>query len=116
VLFTAPLLVLASIVHPRSAFADVYDGNWMVLVITEKGTCDRGYRYAVNVANGKVRYTGDERGVNLAGTVSSSSHVNVSDRGAEGSGRISDKAGVGRWHGNGPNNTTCFGTWEAERR
>ena len=28
VLFTALLLGLASIVHPCSSFADVYDGNW----------------------------------------------------------------------------------------
>jgi hypothetical protein len=119
-LFSALLLGLASFVHPRSAFAAAFDGNWTVLVITERGTCDRAYQYKVHVANGQVRYNGDARGVNLAGTVSPSGHVSVSIRlrnqSAEGVGRISDKAGVGSWHGNGANNTTCAGTWEAERR
>jgi hypothetical protein len=119
-LFTALLLGLASVVAPRAAFADVFDGNWSVLVVTERGTCDRAYRYSVQVANAQVRYNGDAKGINLAGTVTPNGHVNVSirlrDRSAEGVGRISDKAGAGSWHGNGANNTTCAGTWEAERR
>jgi hypothetical protein len=119
-LFTALLAGLANVIALNSAFAEVFDGNWSVLVITEQGTCDRAYRYSVHVENGQVRYNGDANGVNLAGEVFPNGHVSVSinlrDRSARGVGRISDKVGAGSWHGNGSNNTTCSGTWEAERR
>src|SRR5205085_8360944 len=36
-----------------------FDGLWSVLVITEQGTCDRGYRYALRVVNGVVRCEGE---------------------------------------------------------
>jgi hypothetical protein len=42
--------------------------------------------------------------------------ISLRDRSAEGTGRISETAGAGSWHGNGANSTTCAGTWEAERR
>jgi hypothetical protein len=120
ILFTALLLGLASVVAPRPTFAETFDGNWSVLVITERGTCDRAYRYSVHVENGQIRYNGDNKGINLAGEVSPNGHVSVSirlrDRSAEGNGRISEKVGAGSWRGNGSNNTTCSGTWEAERR
>ena len=35
-----------------AAFAADHDGNWSVLVVTESGTCDRGYRYNVRIAGG----------------------------------------------------------------
>jgi hypothetical protein len=43
-------------------FADAatHDGRWSVLTITEKGTCDRAYRYELRIANGKVSYAGDD--------------------------------------------------------
>jgi hypothetical protein len=119
-IFCALLLSVPSVREPRAALAEPFDGNWSVVVVTERGVCDRAYRYSVHVENGQVRYNGDARGVNLAGTVSPIGLVNVSirlrDRGAEGSGRISATAGAGHWRGDGPNNTTCAGTWEAERR
>jgi hypothetical protein len=118
--FAVLLLGLASVGEPRPALAEAFDGNWSVVVVTDRGVCDRAYRYSVHVESGQVRYNGDAKGVNLAGTVSPNGLVNVSirlrDRGAEGNGRISATVGAGHWHGNGPNNTTCAGTWEAERR
>src|ERR1700730_17648413 len=51
-----------------TALAAAQDGNWSVLVITEQGTCDRGYRYSVKVANGLVIYQGDSA-IRLNGTV-----------------------------------------------
>ena len=75
-----------------------------MLIITEKGDCDRAYRYGVNVANGQVRYTGDAA-VNMAGTVAPNGAVKVSirlgDKGANGTGRLSAQAGTGTWHGAG---------------
>jgi hypothetical protein len=119
-LFGALLLAIASLGEPSPALADAFDGNWSVVVVTDRGVCDRAYRYSVHVENGQGRYNGDAKGVNLADTVAPNGLVNVSirlrDRGAEGNGRISATVGAGHWHGNGPNNTTCAGTWEAERR
>ena len=113
------LLGLAIAGKPHPAFAASYDGNWSVLIITEQGSCDRGYRYDVNVANGRVRYNG-EAAINLAGTVAPSGMVSVSiklgDKGASGVGRLSSTgAGYGSWRGIG-SSTTCSGRWEAERR
>ena len=39
--------------HQRSAHAAGYDGTWSVLIVTETGTCDRGYRYNVNVSTAR---------------------------------------------------------------
>jgi hypothetical protein len=117
-LFTALLVGLVSIIHPRSALADTYDGNWSVVVITEKGTCDRAYRYGVHVANGQVRYNG-EKSVDLSGTIAPNGEVRVSIRfhgqSASGAGRLTAADGVGSWRGTGSSGT-CSGRWEAERR
>ena len=102
---------------PAAAVTGVPDGHWSVLVITERGDCDRAYRYALRVANGHVSYDGDAK-VNMAGTVTPAGLVNVSIRlgskGAEGTGQLSGGTGAGTWHGIGPN-ATCAGRWEAER-
>ena len=98
--------------------AATQDGNWSVLIITEKGDCDRGYRYDVKIANGHVSYRGDAP-VNLAGTVASNGAINVSikagEKGASGTGRLSASSGAGTWHGVGTSGS-CAGHWEAERR
>ena len=117
-LFAALLLGLGSVVRPSPVLADTYDGNWTVLVITDKGTCDRGYRYAVRVADGQVRYNG-EKSVDISGTVSPRGevHVTISFKGqsASGSGRLFSDTGNGHWQGAGSKGA-CSGTWEAERR
>ncbi len=100
------------------AMAAAHDGNWSVLIITEKGTCDKAYRYSVAVADGQVRYQGDAA-VNFNGTVGSSGAVKVSirlgEQGASGSGRLTATAGTGTWRGVGGSGD-CSGRWEAERR
>ncbi len=30
-----------------------YDGNWSVLIVTDSGSCDRAYRYALRIADGQ---------------------------------------------------------------
>ena len=103
---------------PSAAIAATQDGNWSVLIITEKGDCDRGYRYNVKIANGQVNYDGNA-GVNLAGKVAHNGAVNVSikmgDKGANGSGYLTSTNGSGTWHGIGSSGS-CAGRWEAERR
>jgi hypothetical protein len=110
---------LLTVMATSAAHAAAHDGNWSVLVVTEKGNCDRGYRYEVKVANGLVRYSG-EAAVGLNGTVAPNGAVNVvisaNGKGtASGSGRLTANSGSGSWRGTG-NGNQCAGRWEAERR
>jgi hypothetical protein len=108
------LFLLALAGFGRPAVAAGHDGNWSVLIITEKGDCDRAYRYPLAVSDGQVRYTGDSS-ANVSGSVSANGVVKVSirlgDKGANGSGRLSGSAGSGTWQG-----ASCSGRWEAEKR
>ncbi len=112
------LLLLAMASVPRGAAAGAHDGSWSVLIITERGGCDRGYRYNVNVSNGHVSYQGDAS-VDLSGTVAPSGLVKVNiklgDKGANGTGQLSARSGTGTWRGIG-SSASCAGHWEAERR
>jgi hypothetical protein len=101
-----------------NAFArSIYDGQWSVLIVTQKGSCDRAYRYALQIVNGNVV---DGGGIaTLSGRVApnGSVHVAVYSGGslASGSGRLSQGAGRGSWSGrSGPD--ICSGYWTAERR
>ena len=117
-LLATALLGWAAIGNGPAALAAAHDGNWSVLVITEKGDCDQAYRYSVAVQDGHLKYTGDAS-VNMAGTVAPTGAGNVSiklgDIGANGTGKLSGNAGVGTWHGAAAN-STCAGRWEAEKR
>src|SRR6266542_1101162 len=110
----ATLLTLAG----ASARTASFDGTWSVLVITESGTCDRAYRYAVRVADGAVHY-GGEAGVHVSGRVDDSGRVRVTigrgDQRAEGTGQLSAGSGSGTWSGRSPS-SRCQGRWEAEKR
>jgi hypothetical protein len=100
------------------ARAGSHDGNWSVLIVTEKGDCDKGYRYNVAVSDGRVRYIGNGA-VNLDGRVAANGAVKVNirlgDKGASASGRLLGDSGNGTWRGVGPN-ANCAGRWEAGRR
>lgn len=115
---TALALGFAVAAPPPAAFAAIHDGNWSVLVITEKGTCDKAFRYSVGVANGQVRYQG-EAAVNFNGTVEPNGAVKVNirlgEQGANGTGRLGPTSGAGTWRGVGGTGE-CTGRWEAERR
>ena len=91
-----------------------YDGVWSVLIVTEKGTCDRAYRYPVRIEKGSVLNDGPSI-VNVSGRVGGNGAITVTvsagDKSATGSGRLSGAVGAGRWSGAG-----CGGTWHAERR
>jgi len=94
--------------------APSYDGLWSVVIITEKGTCDRAYRYPIRISNGTLLNAGSDSFV-ITGKVGAGGAVTVKvshgDRSATGSGRLSHDAGAGSWKGG-----DCAGTWEAERR
>ena len=110
----------AALLSPTGAAARTatYDGNWSVLIITDSGSCDRSYRYGVNVENGEVRYRG-ESGIDVSGSVDNAGRVRVvigrGDQRAEGTGRLGGDSGSGVWSGTSTN-SRCSGRWEAERR
>jgi hypothetical protein len=109
----AALLSSSSVARTAS-----FNGNWTVLVVTESGSCDRAYRYGVNVENGAVRYRG-EAGVAVSGRVENDGRVTVSigrgEQRAQGTGRLSGESGSGTWSGSS-SSSQCRGRWEAERR
>ena len=93
-----------------------FDGQWSVLIVTEKGRCDRAYRYPVKIENGAVGYAGSAS-FNISGSVGNNGAVTVTvsrgSQSATGTGRMSATDGGGTWTaGSGE----CSGTWSAERR
>jgi len=101
---------------PIAAGKANFDGNWSVLIVTEKGTCDRAYRYPVRISNGSVGYAG-EASFNVSGQVGANGAVTVTvsrgSQSATGTGRMSSSDGTGRWATSGGE---CSGSWSAERR
>jgi hypothetical protein len=106
--FAAALVATPSYAVPR------YDGLWSVSIVTEKGDCDRGYRYPIRISNGTLVNAGDTM-FNISGKVAATGAitVNVSAGGksANGSGKLAGDSGSGRWTGG-----SCSGSWSAERR
>jgi hypothetical protein len=109
-LFVASLPTIASARTP-------YDGDWSVLIVTQRGGCDPSYRYGVQIINGHLVYQGGA--VSMSGRVGSNGSLHVvvaSGNGrANGSGRLSRTTGRGSWVGHSGANA-CSGYWQAERR
>jgi len=116
----ATLAILTASVAPAFAApiasAKSFDGGWSVLIVTEKGTCDRAYRYPVKIENGSVGYAGTAS-FNVTGKVGANGAVTVTvsrgDKSATGTGRMSGTDGAGTWSAA---SGECSGTWTAERR
>ena len=116
----AALAILASSIVPASpapiAAKPNFDGAWSVLIVTERGTCDRAYRYPVRISNGSVGYAG-EASFNVTGRVGANGAVIVTvsrgNQSASGSGMLSSSDGSGYWR---TASGECSGTWTAERR
>lgn len=91
-----------------------YDGAWSVSIVTEKGDCDRGYRYPIAINNGTLINAGNTS-FDISGKVANNGAVIVrvayGDKAATGSGKMSPTYGQGSWSGG-----ACAGTWTAERR
>jgi hypothetical protein len=109
-------LVAASVtVATTSTYAvPSYDGLWSVSIITDKGDCDRGYRYPIRIQNGVLANAGSVK-IDISGKVQPTGAITVTvsaaGKSASGSGRLSGDLGEGRWSGG-----ECSGTWSAERR
>ena len=113
-LLAATASVAAPVQAANNQAVNNYDGNWSVVIVTEKGTCDRSYRYPVRITNGSVGYAG-QAAFNVSGKVAPNGKVIVSvsrgEQRANGSGVLSATDGGGSWTGG-----DCSGTWQAERR
>ena len=118
--FLLTALVLLAATAPVSARSTQpgFDGRWSVVIITEAGTCDSSYRYGVVVSRGRIYHEGDS-GVVISGGVDPHGRVAVSlhygQAAAQGSGRLSNSGGGGRWQG-ASSGSRCSGRWVAERR
>lgn len=94
-----------------------FDGKWSIEVLTERGDCDRAYRYGIRIENGQVRYDGGGE-FNVEGRVSGAGAVKGSiSRGesrADVVGALSGDFGKGTWATKG--SSACGGSWNAEKR
>jgi hypothetical protein len=113
-LFT--LVAASATVATTSTYAvPVYDGLWSVSIVTEKGDCDRGYRYPIRIENGALANAGSVTAITINGKVQPTGAITVivsaGSKSASGSGRLSGDLGEGRWTGG-----ECSGSWTAERR
>jgi len=113
-LFT--LVAASATVATTSSYAvPAYDGLWSVSIVTEKGDCDRGYRYPVRIQNGALANAGNVTAITINGKVQPTGAITVivsaGSKSASGSGRLSGDLGEGHWSGG-----ECSGSWTAERR
>lgn len=120
VLFAAALLAAPAWTAPAASAASgvaQFDGNWSVSIVTDSGECDRGYRYALRIAGGKIYY--DNPSFDISGQVNPGGQVRVvvraGSQAAVGTGRLSRDYGTGTWSGQSAT-SRCSGHWEAERR
>ena len=115
VIAIASTMVASAIIASTASLAvPRYDGLWSVSIVTEKGDCDRGYRYPIRISNGLLANAGDSV-FTITGKVGGAGAITVTvsggGRSATGSGRLAGNTGVGSWMGG-----SCSGSWTAERR
>ena len=97
-----------------------YDGPWAVTIMTDSGSCDPAYRYAVVVSDGKVISDARESTgvVAISGKVEGDGRVKVNlsrgEQQANATGQLSPSGGVGTWAGKS-SSAACAGRWEARR-
>ena len=103
----AATLAAALWTAPAAVARTPFDGRWSVLIVTDAGTCDRAYRYALNIVNGRVTY--DDPSFNISGHVDPRGHVNVNvsagGQRANGTGQLSGNSGRGMWSGQSTTST-----------
>ena len=97
-----------------------FDGAWAVTILTESGSCDPAYRYAVVVADGAITPDARESSgvVAISGKVDGRGQVRVNlsrgEQSANGSGMLTTIGGTGTWSGKS-SSAVCAGRWEARR-
>ena len=108
------LIAASALAATANAASPRYDGMWSVSIVTQKGDCDRGYRYPIRIANGTVVNGGSDP-FTISGKVGPTGAITVTvssgSKSATGSGHLAGNSGEGSWHGG-----ACSGVWTAERR
>ena len=98
---------------PANARTD-FDGEWSVVIVTQKGDCERAYRAPITINNGNFINVGVNM-VDVSGKVGADGKLTVrvsrGEKSAVGLGRLTATAGAGSWKGG-----ACAGTWTAQRR
>jgi hypothetical protein len=95
------------------------DGTWSVRLVTEAGSCDSSYNYAITVQNGAVRYqpkpgeapTSVSGQIGPDGVVSLGFHRSIAK--ADAYGRLNGRSGAGTWQ---LAMLGCSGRWTAHKR
>ena len=115
--FSVLLLTICLFGSPVATARTPFDGAWSALIVTDRGTCDRAYRYALRIADGRVFY--EDPSFSVSGGVDGAGRVRVAvsagGQSATGYGRLSGNSGQGSWSGRS-STSQCSGHWEAERR
>jgi hypothetical protein len=105
---------LAASTQSNGAMPRYHDGLWSVSIVTERGDCDRGYRYPIRITNGMLTNPGDQV-FTITGKVAPTGAIVVTvsagNKSATGTGRLAGDIGAGSWTGG-----SCSGSWTAERR
>lgn len=95
-----------------------FDGSWGIEVVTTRGSCDRAYRYYVEINGGAVRPRSmmGEAGA-VAGQVNPSGRIDTRLGSNEDllivRGSLESEQGTGTWSAPGRG---CTGRWVAEKR
>src|SRR5215469_5055075 len=69
------MAALSGIASPATS-APSHDGLWSVVIVTERGTCDRAYRYPVRISRGAVLNDGPSP-ITVSGKVGGNGAVKV---------------------------------------
>jgi hypothetical protein len=105
--------VAFSVASPTVA-APSFDGEWSVVIMTQKGDCDASLRYPIRIMNGMLVNAGPMP-VDITGRVVGNGAITVrvtfGNKSASGTGRLAGMTGSGSWNGG-----ACKGVWSAQRR
>src|SRR5262245_24685332 len=92
-------LVAAFAAAAPAKSAPSFDGLWSVVIITDKGACDRAYRYPIRIARGTVLAAEPTPMIQISGRVTDAGAVTVTvnsgNKSAHGTGRLNGAAGAG---------------------
>src|ERR1700739_4119990 len=80
-----------------------FDGNWSVVIVTDRGACDRASRYGGRIVDGYI--SPEASGFDLRGHVAPNGTlravISAGDESATGVGRLTRTTGTGVWRGRG---------------
>src|SRR5262245_62181802 len=94
----AALLSVAAVLATPAGSAPSFDGVWSVVIITDKGACDRAYRYPIRIQNGALVAEGSSPAT-INGKVATNGQITVTvsagSKSAIGSGKLAGATGTG---------------------